>query len=372
MLVVLHAAPRSGILAALDRIDGQLRAIEEAAGRRDNELAAIRHDLDRLERRVALLDRRAPDRGHTAGDEAHLDALAGSVSHLAVRLDLVEARRNGARDGGRSGSDRRAPRRLTFLTSITPADLDRQERAVRSWLEYGDVVSLNGAKERKAIRAAVEGRRRSPLAEVMYGKVAKTAAKEVGKPCVYVDDMLDFVEEHGADDRAFLIVNSDVVVDLDGLVDERRLSAVLGDLLEVGPVFGSRVEVGGDDLAPVETDLTLADGTYVWGFDYFFLTGEQVAPLSRHRFVFGQPWWDYFLPHELLLRHGRLFHLENRVALHVHHPVRWNHANFERMERRFAKYLAATGQAMRGTPDPQDTCREIRGRATRMWLPAPV
>ena len=362
LFAALGVARQSTLLESLERVEARLGGLEGAAERRDRELADLRESLEKLESRVALVDRRATLRGRMPEPEADLDALEGSLNHLAHRLGRVEDRQDGTRP---------EPRRLTFLTSISPVDLDRQERAVRGWLRYGDVVSFNGSEEGARIRAALHDREESPLAEVVFSAVSETADEEVGKPCVYVDSMLEFIDANPEAGRAFAIVNSDVVLELDGLVENGTPVDTLLDLLEVGPIFGSRVDVR-EDLEPAESELTLADGTYFWGFDYFLLTAVQVAPLTRHRFVFGQPWWDYYLPFELLHRHGVLFYLENRIALHVQHSFRWNKANFELMEERFGAYLSSVGRAPEADRGAKSFCREIRRRATRMRLPRPT
>lgn len=373
------AATRRALAESLRRAEEQLRRLEEESAERERELAELRTIVERLGSDDDVVARYRAERGSRADLAAELDALDGAVNHLAHRLDRSDARgaslgHIGGNGANGNGHDDPAARRLTFVTSVSPVDLDRQERAIRSWLPYGDVVSINGREEASGIATRLRRRSGSPLLDVEFAIVDETAVREVGKPCVYLDGILDHIGAVGAHDRAFVIANSDIHVRFDGLVADETSTGPLLELLESGPIFGSRVEVDADDLEPLAdasttaAGWTRADGTYVWGFDYFVVTADHVAPVERSRFVFGQPWWDFYLPTELLRHHPRLFHLENHIALHVYHPARWNNANFDLFAQRYADHRRGGRQGARRL-DAADVCREIRRHATRMRLP---
>lgn len=362
LFAALDVARRSSFEATAAEADARLHRLDEADSLHTRDLDALRDAVARLEQRLDRLDRRAPTSDETADHGVDVYGLDGSLRHVLHRVERLER--------VESSDDRPASRRLTFVTSVSPVDLDRQERAIASWLRYGDVVSLNGTEERAAIRSSLRSRPRSPLEDMDFVEVAETAVAEVGRPFVYIDSFLDYIDDHASDDRAFVIINSDIVVQFDDLVEDGRLGEQLVDLLDIGPIFGSRVEVHEEGLEPVDSERFLTDGTYYWGFDYFIVTGQQVAELGRHRFIFGQPWWDYYLPHHLLST-GALIYLENPVALHVEHPARWNTASFERLARRFEAYCVAIGHEHDADLDAQEICHEIRRTSTRVRLPRP-
>ncbi len=359
LFAALDVARGSSLEATAAHADARLHRLDEADSLRTSDVDALRDAIARLEQRLDRLDRRAPTSDDSADHGVDVYGLDGSLRHVLHRVERLE-----------SGEDRPASRRLTFLTSVSPVDLDRQERAIASWLRHGDVVSLNGAEERAGIRSSLRARATSPLNDVDFVEVEETAVAEVGRPFVYIDSFLDYIDDHAGDDRAFVIINSDIVVRFDDLIDDGQLGEQLVDLLDIGPIFGSRVEVHEEGLEPVDSERFLTDGTYYWGFDFFIVTGEHVAELGRHRFIFGQPWWDYYLPHHLLSQ-GAVVYLENPVALHVEHAARWNTASFERLARRFEAYCVAIGHERHDDLDAQEICHEIRRGSTRVRLPRP-
>ncbi len=348
-------------MTALTARLGELERRLDNRERLDAAAPDIARRLDRLDRRtpVQLPGEDEVDTADTdAGGVLDVPGLRGELNHLLRRIERLE----------RDAVEGAPSRRPTFVTSISPMDLPRQERAIRSWLEYGDVVSLNGEAETASISALLGSRPDSPLHEITFETVERTAVDEVGRPFVYLDSFFDHIERAGGDDRAFVIINSDIIVRLDGIVEDGVLTEPVLDLLATGPVFGSRIEVDADRLEPIASDRFLADGTYFWGFDYFVLTAEQIAGLGRHGFIFGQPWWDYYLPHHLVSR-GRLTYLDNPVALHVEHATRWNTAAFDRLSARFADYCVGNGHADDAELDAPDVCRAVRRRATIVRLP---
>lgn len=188
--------------------------------------------------------------------------------------------------------------RIVVATSLMPRRIDAQQRAVASWRAAGlEVVSLNTADEIGQLATA--------FPDVTFVPAKRTAAAMVGRPLVYITDMLRAATASGA---AYVgVINSDIVL------TGQDIPAVVRKNCRGRLLFGSRFDVR------AQSD---ERGTeYPFGFDIFFLEAAAATRLGEARMVVGMPWWDFWLP--LVAREAgmELVRLTGRFAIHEIHPV---------------------------------------------------
>ena len=215
---------------------------------------------------------------------------------------------------------------ICFLTSFIPFHIDRQAYALKSWHPYGTVYSLNHKEELKLIKNRKLIENRDDLDFLLFYELEESAYEQVGKHCIYVNSFFDFIERDNNQDRVYIIANSDIIFNFEKIIRQKTLwiNSDLSLLLNNGPIFGPRINVLDYELTPELGNSTTLNGMYKYGFDYFILKREHVLPLSRTKFVFGQPWWDYYLPLELMRHWPKTYYLQNEIAFHHNHPIQWD------------------------------------------------
>ncbi|MBE9549776.1 MAG: hypothetical protein IMF09_10255 [Proteobacteria bacterium] len=189
-----------------------------------------------------------------------------------------------------------APRKLA------PGEVDRQQLAVESWLKAGfEPVSLNCAEECEQLLAV--------FPQVEFRQVDRDARKEVGKPLIYIDDLLAAVAS--TDGPVSGIVNSDIIFRNQG-----DLPAELSRITAGGLVYGCRLDV--------EAVTDKQGKIYDIGFDFFFLDKQAASLYPSSKLCMGAPMWDYWMPliSSKLQRPTRF--LRNIIAWHVIHEQAWS------------------------------------------------
>ncbi|HRJ23412.1 MAG TPA: glycosyltransferase [Thauera sp.] len=200
--------------------------------------------------------------------------------------------------------------RIEIATSLVPNNVSGQLPAVRSWQKLGfEVVSINPAEE-------------IPLLDQHYPGVRFISAKRhgkhlVGKPCVFIDDILSYFRTSAAD--RFGIVNSDVF-----LFADRDFVDFIGQHSRNALVYGSRVEIPGYGSA--------LGYTYHYGFDYFFFDRILLDAYPASQFMLGIPWWDYWVPFQAVQAGVPIKRLDAYVAFHVSHPVNYRQDDLYRFK----------------------------------------
>ncbi|WP_459815611.1 hypothetical protein [Geotalea toluenoxydans] len=210
---------------------------------------------------------------------------------------------------------------ITIATSICPSNIEMQQSAVSSWQALGfSVISVNNAKEKAYLQEQFQN--------VRFIVADRDASSIVGKPLVFIDDVLEALNRSGA--QICGIVNSDI--HLVGTDDFHSFitSALNGNLL-----FGPRTDISCmQDLSGEE---------YFGGFDFFFFDRSLIKLIPKTDFCLGAPWWDYWLPVILFTRGVQIVQLITPFAFHVNHPAKWSENTFEKMGRLFAGYLNEAG-----------------------------
>jgi len=184
--------------------------------------------------------------------------------------------------------------RFVLATSIAPHRQYAQYKAVRSWLDAGfRVLSFNEPQEVQLLR--------SNFPEVEFVPVARTARAVVGKPLVYIADVL---EHFAASDVELCgIINSDIsFTNTLGIRD-----ALAGHMATHDLIVSSRIEVTqpqrqiADHHSATGRANVRFGSVYLWGFDLFVLNRASASRIavemgSDSPFAFGVPWWDYIVP----------------------------------------------------------------------------
>lgn len=205
---------------------------------------------------------------------------------------------------------------MKIFTSIAPRGIEKQQHAVRSWAEHGfEPHSLNTGDEIFLLRT------RFP--EVRFIEVERNAMDTIGKPFVFVDDLLSACRNSG--DPVSGIVNSDIFfrapVDLPALFAEHAANGI---------VYGSRVDL--------ESCEARTGQVYEVGFDFFFMDRDTAGLYPRTKLCMGAPMWDYWAPLIPILRGRPCRFLNAMVAFHVVHEQAWDNEINIRMMHEIIQY----------------------------------
>jgi len=201
---------------------------------------------------------------------------------------------------------RTAPKSESILvaTSIAPgARLEVQQRAVESWLRAGfDVTSLNVPEEIDQLRPDFPG--------IDFAPILRTAKPIVGKPLVFITDMVDFLRR--SDRKVVGIINSDIHI-----AESGNLPSFIASRVSEGFIFGPRVEVPSFIEGTGELDPKLDP----WGFDFFFFDRHLPDVWGEKKFCLGMPFWDQWFPLMPLLAGRPTLKLISNAFRHIPHDT---------------------------------------------------
>lgn len=198
---------------------------------------------------------------------------------------------------------------IRLITSLMPAEIPIQQRAVNSWIEMGFApFSVNSSGEIETLRPLFPRVTFMKINDIMPPKVLTLA------------NLFPNNEVAG-------IINSDILLKLSAFSLRK-----LGDHM----LFGQRINVANFD--------TLEGGSrFPSGFDFFFFNGKWKNRIMDPQFRFGRPAWDYYLP-LVLMGCTKCLLLESAVAFHQVHKKRWNNLHYK-------KYCAHFTSCMRTSTD---------------------
>jgi len=185
-------------------------------------------------------------------------------------------------------------------TSFVANDrMDVQQQSVTSWLDQGfDVVSFNSPEEIENLKFKFPG--------VTFAPQMRTAMNIIGKPMIFINDMLHYFSKHGPEICG--IVNSDIYF--------RPEHDIIGFIYQISKdafLYGPRLEV---------ENFNSIDGTLdPFGFDYFFFDKSIKGTWLETKFCLGMPFWDHWFPLMPILAGKNVFKLMTPVANHIPHPT---------------------------------------------------
>lgn len=196
----------------------------------------------------------------------------------------------------------------TIATSLSPRGGAAQREALETWREFAaEVISVNSPDEIAALATAY------PF--VRFVATDRHGGDLVGKPLVFVDDVLDALSASGATFCG--IINGDIL-----LLDGARLATDLATAGADALTIFHRLDID----AP-----TSAEGQpYVTGFDGFFFSAERIPLFCGSRLMLGAPWWDYLLPTLAILRDVPVAIPESAAIGHVRHTIQWSTVSYIR------------------------------------------
>lgn len=206
---------------------------------------------------------------------------------------------------------------MNLYTSIPPKVsriVDGQEvghlwtrMCIDSWKRAGyDVVSINSAREAEQIS--------SIYPDVNVQSVDRDGMATVGRPLIYLSDLLSVAIKDGS--SFFAIANADVMFLNDAAIALKDWTP------ELGFAYSTRLDI--DDLAGANPRLH-------GGVDFAILKVSDLQGLEFPDFLFGTPWWDYWLPLAMNckgVKGCRLAYNHLPVIAHLFHGDRWSHDEF--------------------------------------------
>lgn len=195
---------------------------------------------------------------------------------------------------------------ITILTSIFPARLEVQQKAVASWLDLGfSVVSVNIASELEVVEPFFAG--------VNFIAINRPMGKVIGSR-IFLDEIFSVIQTLPG--RVYGIVNSDICLEASNSFHDFIL-----DNADDSLIYGSRIDV--DSFAaeyPTENP---------FGYDYFFFNREILSFVSGTEFCLGMPVWDYWLPIAGAVSGYTLRRLITPVAIHEKHDDAWTEKEYD-------------------------------------------
>jgi hypothetical protein len=209
---------------------------------------------------------------------------------------------------------------LLIATSIAPrARIDVQRRAVESWRQAGlSFVSLNSPAEIERLAG--------DFSDVDFIPQLRDARLAVGKPVIYINDILQHFRESSA--GRFGIINSDIFVN--GAVMD-----FVNDQPEDAFVACPRTEV--EDFGAPSGSLDPL------GYDAFFFSRATLPVWNETQFCLGMPFWDHWFPMMPLLAGRTCRKLHSAAFQHIPHPVSRDDSFFM-FNDHFAGHMAAAMQ----------------------------
>jgi hypothetical protein len=210
---------------------------------------------------------------------------------------------------------------------------------VASWRRAGyRVVSVNAQCE------VDEVRQQYPELEVVG--VARDGRARTGRPLVFVADMLALMA--GCGHRSAAIANADVMCMSDAIERLRGWETE-------GFAYSNRLDI--DDPA-------LSNPRLHGGMDFLIVNTRHLGGLTVPDFLFGTPWWDYWLPMALTglgVKGARLSVNQLPLIAHLAHTDRWNGTDFVGNFAVYAQALADMSRASDGPPSPAmlEVCARI-------------
>lgn len=195
---------------------------------------------------------------------------------------------------------------MTFLTSISPQNIDRQKRAISTW--DGQVISFNHVSEIESLQAK--------FPNVCFIAAEKTGINLFGKHYVSINDFTGWIRSHSY----ALIINSDIIINAQPQLDVLMYSRYdcVNHNFQTAKKFHS-------------------------GYDAFYLTSELASLIPNSDLYMGQCHWDYLIPYCLAKEGIKLTTLKKPTMFHEVHNVQYSQSHWENTAISFGKTVGLTG-----------------------------
>lgn len=219
--------------------------------------------------------------------------------------------------------------RFPIITSLPPSlrRLDRnggdigaayQRLCVQSWREAGfHVLSLNAPDEIELLRAS--------FPDVEFVPVTKDGRAAYGKPYVYLHDAFRLGESLNA--PSFGLINADILLSqpewFAGSLTQATQDA---SLLSYRMDRTASIMTPGAGTAAQRLRSDQADQPYIYGFDVFFFNRSMASLFQEDVFAIGVPWWDLWVPLNILFHGHKLRLFRKPIAVHLDHQRNWQNS----------------------------------------------
>lgn len=211
-------------------------------------------------------------------------------------------------------------------TSLAPFHIEKQWRAVKSWIDNGfQVISCNAKEEIEIVR------KNFCELPVEFVEVERTAKETVQKELPYIQDILNVVCEKT--ERVCGYINSDIFLSKmpDGMYEYIEKEA------RNSFVFIRRNEI--DEYSDI---LNLNWTPHFDGIDTFFMDKTLVQNFYDDGF-YVQSIWDLCILIKCNILGIRIKELVNPVTFHLRHPIKWNFKRSNSLAEQFInKYFICT------------------------------
>jgi hypothetical protein len=198
---------------------------------------------------------------------------------------------------------------ICFFTSIAPFQIDKQSKAIQTWLDLGAKVhSVNSQEEIDQLEKV--------FPQVKFHPALRHGRDLYGKPYIFINDIFLAAQKALGIKDTFVLCNSDVF--LDGNFFDRSAFAV--DPAEM--VLATRFNVPSRDI-PIGVD-------YDCGVDLFCTRATALAGFDMHELCLGVPFWDFWLPVLAISKGFKIRKLNYPLLIHVNHPENYSHTNLQK------------------------------------------
>ncbi len=180
--------------------------------------------------------------------------------------------------------------------------LEYMQSCVDSWINSGFTpISVNSRREFATTPKHIKG--------VEYVFVDRDANAFVGKPLVYIQDMLRIGANRS--EGFFVLTNADILLKSSKDVFESLSRVCSGQF-----IAERRFDIPSTDCI---SGVKFSDG-----YDFFAFNSEDILSYSDEGFVFGVPWWDHYLPLKMALAGLEKIDIEKPFVYHLRHSERWD------------------------------------------------
>lgn len=200
------------------------------------------------------------------------------------------------------------------LTSLSPAQGDAllTRDCIKSWRQAGlEVRAFNHPSEIDTLAG---------LYDVEFVPVEKTTAPIFGRHYIPIKAMLDWAAEQNV---PVLLINSDIHLRMSDWEVKRLRWLSDGGLC----YFVRHNHNGNSNRARREP----------FSIDAFLFHGRDAAELPDCFLSMGQPFWDYWIPHEFAVRQRPIYRVDFPAALHRNRQSPWSWENWHRCALEFAR-----------------------------------
>ncbi|MEM9974112.1 MAG: hypothetical protein AAF771_08010 [Pseudomonadota bacterium] len=178
-------------------------------------------------------------------------------------------------------------------------------------------------------------------------RVSRDASEVAGKPLVYMKDFLSAACSRSS--GAIAITNADI-----RLAAAPALVKAITTLERGACVLANRLDT--------QTPGSTSGKLYTDGIDFLCYHSQDLESFDADQFIFGLPWWDHFIPVNMLFRGVRPLDVPSDFAFHLEHDERWNYEDWRHFGYRYSR---VTLQRARAAGDPFAVSLEKAARAGR-------